>query len=195
VGYADDLTIFVESDTELQKALCIIENFKTGSGLAVNTEKSEILELKINSTTMGIPIKQAIKITGLHFCLNQAAMSQKNWEGVVNRIKYLTGSWKQRSLTKVGRANIIKAQLLPIISFVGSTLNLPLSYEKQISTVINQFLWAGGTEKEQRALCIKTRGEGGLSIPHIQSRLSASKCIWIQRLQGKNQASLSKTPI
>jgi hypothetical protein len=107
VGYADNLTIFVESDTKLQKALCIIENFKTGSGLAVYREKSEILEPGINSTTMGIPIKQTIKITGMHFCLNQAAMSQKNWEGVVNIIKSLTGSWKQRSLTEVGRANII----------------------------------------------------------------------------------------
>jgi hypothetical protein len=182
VGYADDRTIFVESETELQKALCIIEIFETGSGLAVNREKSEILELGINSTTMGIPIKQTIKITGMHFCLDQAAMSQNNWDGVVNRIKSLTRSWKQRSLTKVGCANIIKAQLLPIISFVGSRLNLPPSYEKQISTVINQFLWAGGTEKEQRALCIKTRGEGGLSIPHIQSRRSASKCMWIQCL-------------
>jgi hypothetical protein len=191
VGYADNLTIFVESDTELQKAHCIIENLETGLGLAVKREKSEILELGINSTTMGIPIKHTIKIMGMHFCLNQAAMSQKNWDGVVNIIKYLTGSGKQRSLTEVGRANIIKAQLLPIISFVGSTLNLPPSYEKQISTVINQFLWAGGTEKEQRALCIKTRGKGGLSIPHIQSRHSASKCIWIQRLQEENQGVFS----
>jgi hypothetical protein len=46
-GYADDLTIFVESDTELQKALCIIENFENGLGLAVNRETSEILELGI----------------------------------------------------------------------------------------------------------------------------------------------------
>jgi hypothetical protein len=132
VGYADNLTIFVESDTELQKALCIIENFKTGSGLAVNREKSEILELGIKSTTLGIPVKQTIKITGMHFCLDQVAMSQKNWYGLVNRIKTLTRSWKQQSLTEVGRANIIKAQLLPIISFVGSTLNLPPSYEKQL---------------------------------------------------------------
>jgi hypothetical protein len=119
VGYADDLTIFVEADTELQKALCIIENFETGSGLAVHREKSEKLELGIKSTTMGIPIKQTIKTMGMHFCLDQAAMSQKNWDGLVNIIKYLTRSWKQRSLTEVGRANIIKAQLLPIISFVG----------------------------------------------------------------------------
>jgi hypothetical protein len=79
-GYADDLTIFVEFDTELQKALCIIENFENGSGLAVNREKSEIIELGIKSTTIGIPVKQTITITGMHFCLNQANMSQNNWE-------------------------------------------------------------------------------------------------------------------
>jgi hypothetical protein len=55
----------------------------------------------------------------MHFCLNQADMSQKNWDGVVDRIKTLTRSWKQRCLTEVGRSNKIKAQLLPIISFVG----------------------------------------------------------------------------
>jgi hypothetical protein len=31
--------------SELQKAICIIEDFENGSGLAVNREKSEILEL------------------------------------------------------------------------------------------------------------------------------------------------------
>jgi hypothetical protein len=96
LGYADDLTIFVESDTELQKALCIIENFKNGSGLAVNREKSEILELGIKSTTIGILVKRTIKITGMHFCLNQADMSQKNWDGVcvcVCVIVYFQDRW------------------------------------------------------------------------------------------------------
>jgi hypothetical protein len=62
LGYADDLTIFVESNTELQKALCIIENFEKGSGLAVNREKSDILELGIKSTTIGIPVNKQYKL-------------------------------------------------------------------------------------------------------------------------------------
>jgi hypothetical protein len=116
----------------------------------------------------------------MHFGLDQAEMSQKNWDGVVDRIKSLTRSWKQRCQTEVGRSNIIKAQLLPIISFVGSTLSMPPRCEKQLSTAINQFMWAGGMEKEQSALCIKTRGKGGLSIPHLRSRLTAIRCQWIQ---------------
>jgi hypothetical protein len=114
---------------------------------------------------MGIPVKQTIKITGMLFCLNQAYMSQKNWDGVVDRIKTLTRSWKQRCLTEVGCSNIIKAQLLPIISFVGSKLSMPVRYEKQLSTAINQFLWAGGTEKEQRVLCINTRAKVDCQSP------------------------------
>jgi hypothetical protein len=62
---------------------------------------------------------------------------------------------------------------------------MPVRYEKQLSTAINQFLWAGGTEKEQRALCIKTRGKDGLPIPHLQSRLTAIRCQWKQRMQEK----------
>jgi hypothetical protein len=116
LGYADDLTIFVESDTELQKAVCIIEIFEKGSGLAVNREKSEILELGIKSTTIGIPVKKTIKITEMYFCLDQADMNQKNWDKVVEKIKVLTRSWKQRCLTEVGRSNKIKAQLLTIIN-------------------------------------------------------------------------------
>jgi hypothetical protein len=89
LGYADDLTIFVESDTELQKAVCIIEIFEKWSGLAVNREKSEILELGIKSTTIGIPVKKTIKITEMYFCLDQADMNQKNWDKVVEKIKVL----------------------------------------------------------------------------------------------------------
>jgi hypothetical protein len=125
---------------------------------------------------IGIPVKKILKITGMHFCLNQADISQKNWDEEVERIKVLTRSWKQRCLTEVGRSNIIKAQLLPIISFVRTKLSNPVRYEKQLSTAIHQFLWAGKAEKEQRALCIKTRGKGGLSIPHLQSRLTAIRC-------------------
>jgi hypothetical protein len=83
LGYADNLTLFVESYTELQKALCIIENFENGSVQAVNRKKSEILELGIKSTMIGIPVKQTIKITGMHSCLNQADMSQNNWDEIV----------------------------------------------------------------------------------------------------------------
>jgi hypothetical protein len=131
----------------------------------------------------------------MHFCLDQADI-QKNWDEVVERIKLLTRSWKQHCLTEVGRSNIIKAQLLPIISFVGTTLSMPVRYEKQLSTAIHQFLWAGKAEKEQRALSIKPRGEGGLSIPISDQASQQSGAAGYNECKKSRESSAwhSKTP-
>jgi hypothetical protein len=73
---------------------------------------------------------------------------------------------------------------MPHITFVGSSLRLPESYEKLFNTVIFQFLW-GKSEKERRSLCIKPRQDGGLAMPHISSRLRAIQCGWISKLRDK----------
>lgn len=171
LAFADDLTIFVEDNSELQKALRIIENFKEGSGLAINQEKSEILELNMKATTIGIPVHEVVKITGVRFCLDKQTINTKNWEAVLTRVKTLLNSWRQRYLTEIGRINIIKAQILPIITFVGASMALPESYEKLLNTEIFRFLWNAKSEKERRLLCVKKKSEGGLEVPHIASRL------------------------
>jgi hypothetical protein len=112
-------------------------------------------------------------------------MKKLNWDNVLQRVKKLLSSWRQRYITIIGRANIIKAQILPLITFVGTTLQLPESYEKSLNKEIFHFLWAGKSEKEKRTLCFKKQMDGGLAIPHIPSRLAAIKCSWIKRLKDK----------
>jgi hypothetical protein len=68
---------------------------------------------------------------------------------------------------------------------VGTTLQLPESYEKSQNKEIFHFLWVGQSEKEKRTLCFKKQMNGGLAIPHIPSRLAAIKCSWIKRLKDK----------
>jgi hypothetical protein len=126
--------------TELQKALRIIENFEHSTSLSVNRQKSEILELGVTSSTCDIPVREIIKIAGLNFCLDKQKMLNTNWESVVDRIKVLTRSWQQRYLTEIGRANIIKAHILPLITFVGTTLSLQVRIQKQVETIIHHFL-------------------------------------------------------
>jgi hypothetical protein len=99
-------------------------------------------------------------------------MLKKNWSSVHDKISNMTGNWNQRYVTEIGKTNIINAQVMPHITFVGSSLRLPESYEKLFNTVIFQFLW-GKSEKERRSLCIKPRQDGGLAMPHISSRLRA----------------------
>jgi hypothetical protein len=80
LAYADDLTIFVPNSKELEKAMCLIENFKAAAGLEVNKEKSEILELGTSSRLHGVPTKDTVKITGVHFCQDKSKMLKKKIE-------------------------------------------------------------------------------------------------------------------
>jgi hypothetical protein len=172
LAYADDLTIFVLNSKELEKAMCLIENFKAATGLEVNKEKSEILELGTSSRLHGVPTKHTVKITGVHFCLDKSKMLKKKWEENLNPVNTLLRSWKQRHVTLIGRANILKAQVLPIISFLGTTLDFPESYEKRLVRECFLFLWAGNSKKERLSLCYKDFNQGGLAVPHFKSRLS-----------------------
>jgi hypothetical protein len=183
LAFADDLTIFVPNSEELAKAMCLIENFKAATGLQVNKEKSEILELGAKSTLIRVPVKLKVKITDMWFCLDKTSMSDTNWSAVQDRISVLLRSWRQRHITVMGRANIIKAQILPILSFIGTTIELPVSYEKAIVRDCFHFLWNAKTEKERRALCHKDFKDGGLAVPHFKSRLVAIKCRLIRRMK------------
>ncbi len=184
LAYADDLTIFTKDNDELLKALRIIENFEEASGLAINRQKSEILELGVKANASGIPVSEMVKITGIHFCLDEATMINKNWTDVLDKVTKMTRNWQQRSLTEIGKTNIVNAQLMPHVTFVGSSMVLPEMYEKKLNKIIFQFLW-GKSEKECRSLCVKSRKEGGLAMPHIRSRLKAIQCCWIHKLRNK----------
>jgi hypothetical protein len=100
-----------------------------------------------------------------------------------NKVTKMLGNWRQRFLTEIGRTNIFCAQVLPHITFVGSSIGLPDRYEKLPNTQLFHFLWGAHTEKERCALCIKKKTEGGLAMPHIASKLRAIKSGWVQKLR------------
>jgi hypothetical protein len=121
----------------------------------VNKDKSETLELEIKSNSTCIPVKASVNITSLHFGLDKEAMQKLNWEEAYTKVRKLLKSWHQRYLTMTGKGNIIRSQIMPIITFAGSSTTLPKDYEKKFNSEIFTFLW-GGSEKERRSLCHKS---------------------------------------
>ena len=74
LAYADDLTIFLKNDDELEKALSIIASFKEISGLTINLEKSELLEIGIKTASTSIKVCNEVKITGTFFTMDKPRM-------------------------------------------------------------------------------------------------------------------------
>ena len=103
IAYADDLTIFVNSDDELRKALEIIASFRDISGLTVNIQKSEILEIGIKTSITEIKRCDQVKITGVLFTLDKERMVANNWDYAEKRVKDKIKGWQGRNLTEMGK--------------------------------------------------------------------------------------------
>jgi hypothetical protein len=70
IAYADDMTVFLKTAADLKRLLRIINEFAPISGLNVNLDKSEVLEMGIDASNCGLTVKTRITITGLIFSAN-----------------------------------------------------------------------------------------------------------------------------
>ena len=82
--YADDITLFLTDEKDLQNATEIINQFSEISGLILNSSKSEAMWLGSNKQRLDIPcgfaLKSQLKILGVYFsAIKQASMIEDNW--------------------------------------------------------------------------------------------------------------------
>merc|ERR1739842_41988 len=125
-AFADDLTLLLKNNHELKTVLKILKDYKEITGLDINYNKSEILELNYSyDINIGIPLKKKVKITGIWFALDHELMMKQNWNDACAKVSGKLNIWKGRNLSEVGRSNIIKAQISPIILYTATVIPLP----------------------------------------------------------------------
>ena len=87
----------------------------------------------------------------------------------------------------MNKSTIVKAQISPIVLYVGNVIPLPEDAEKNLSKLTYKFI-GNGSEKESRALLCKKREGGGLEIPNWKARCGSAMALWTVK------ASQSKKP-
>jgi hypothetical protein len=180
--YAEDMTPFARNAFDLKRIISTINAFSPLDGLSINMDKSEVLELGMSAEGVGLRIAEEVTITGMTFSKDGEAMRSKNWGRVRDKAKRLFNAWSGRRLTIIGKANIIRAQIQPLVIFAGSTSIMPRNIEKELVTAQSRFLWHGN-DKEKRLLMHKSLEDGGLNIHHWRSRLAGLHSKWISRMQ------------
>jgi hypothetical protein len=93
IAYADDLTVFLRTSKDLRHLLALIRSFAPISGLHINVEKTEAMELGVSAFDCGIQVKTEMTITGLVFCKNPIKISDSNWNTVYTRVKKKLDGW------------------------------------------------------------------------------------------------------
>ena len=186
--FADDMTLFIKDKQSLKKALSIIEAFKDISGLEVNRDKSEIIEINTECTeSCRIKVVDKMKVTGIWFCMDKEAMEKLNWESVMAKVSSKLNSWRGRNLTEIGKSNVIKAQITPIIMYTAKVVTMPHNIEKDLSRMLYRFL-GNNTEKETRALLCQKRENGGLEMPNLRAKIRSALALWAVKATSTSKA-------
>ena len=173
----------------MENLLATIDKFSKVSGLEVNKTKSEclILDFEMNlssheSTMLGVPLVDNLKILGHHFGKNKMVCDYHNFYSKLSKYDKIVNTWKQRSLTIIGRNLLINALLNSLFSFNAQIEHPPVEFLKEMELKNKNFLWDGGVSKISHHSIIGDFPQGGIRYKDLDSYLTAINLKFIVRL-------------
>lgn len=197
VGYADDIAIITSNKESIIESLKTYEEFSKVSGLCLNADKTEVMNLRkddkdfIITKTYGkcnkINFINKIKICGKVFSNDLNAEFQHNIRDKIDKLEKQLCMWKKRNLTTEG--NIIVAKTFGLSQIIYMLQNTHYSDKilKEVEKKVYQFIWKG-TDRIKRDILKRDYCEGGLKAPCIFSLDKALKLKQLIRTSNTNHS-------
>ena len=199
--YADDTTLFIKSESDLESALNIIDSFGNVSGLKLNRKKSVILPIGgferdyfSTSNVRWLKNDEYIKIAGIYFGAKQEASKiDLNWKSKIEDIMKVIKAWSHRHISLYGKIIICKTYLLSKINYIIQSLSLPSAVLDEIDRILFKFIWQKKFsnkktfEKVKRSVMCKKFSEGGLNMVSVKDQQIAFQLKWIKVLARDSQ--------
>ncbi|MBN3281143.1 YTX2 protein, partial [Polyodon spathula] len=187
-AYADDVTVFVRGDADVQALQQTLNEFQRASSARVNWAKCDTFlsggwdegtppflpeGLKWNRT--------GIKVLGVY--LGTENYMKKNWEGLLDRVRGRLQRWKGllAQLSFKGRVLVINNLVASSLWHKLVCLDPPQGLVKEIQSVLLEFFWSGRHSLRPAVLYLPS-DEGGQGLVSIASRVAAFRLQAVQRL-------------
>ena len=195
IMYADDMSLILKNNNCLAKALKIIEEFSTFSGLLLNRNKSLGMWLGNNvdqevetENLKWLEDKDNMKILGVYFNRkSEASLLRDNWDKRKEEIEQSISSWNKRNPSLIGKVLVAKTFLLSKMNFAIQSLNASPEFLDTIDKLIFKFLWksntnVNGREKIKKKVLCKDYAEGGLKMIQICDQQKVMLMKWLFKL-------------
>ncbi|CAI6007791.1 unnamed protein product [Closterium sp. NIES-65] len=174
VGYADDTSILLRGEGQLQEVVEVLDMFGKQSGLKVNCDKSVVVPLGCNrgtATPQGMPYKwsereEPERLLGIWITPNGDA--GPSWKKAHERIKEELRKWEAQYLTTTARVAVISCYVLPVLMFQAQVYSPPYEVWEKIRKLGHAFVSAGEVAEEKifilwsAYLACLPRKDGGL---------------------------------
>jgi len=182
--YADDTFLsLTDEGTSLKEAFNTIESFSKISGLLLNKEKTEILNINNRYNKDNAWLKDNVRLLGIILNKNVTTMIKNNFSSKIKEIQDCLKIWKMRNLSIIGKINIIKSlassKLIHAMSVLPSP---PETFFKDLDKVLYQFIWNSKIDRIKRKTLIGTYINGGLNMVDCASQCKALKLKWLYKI-------------
>ena len=173
VAYADDIAVITTNTNEAIKAIFReYDKLTKSSGLALNADKTEILNLSENgnSTTwvqydsLNLEIKhcESTTVCGNYLSLDFNKMYEKNTLDKITKLETQLTRWKGRNLSLNGKMMIIKTFAISQLIFTSQFQNIRPKDMRKIEHLCYTFAW-NGRDRVRRAVIKSDRSKGGIN--------------------------------
>ena len=201
--YADDTTLFMKDEKDIEHAINIIEEFALFSGLRLNRAKTMGMWLgkrkndlnEVLNLNWKTGIGATIKILGVVFSNNKVASEvNENWEKCINKILENINRWEKRDLSIYGKVCITKVFLISQLVYLMQGLIMPDNYIKKVNRIIFKFLWKKrynnrkAFEKVKRVVVCSNYENGGLKMINIEDMQKGFILNWVRKLSNESGA-------
>jgi hypothetical protein len=190
VGYADDIAIITADKESIIESLKIYENFSMASGLFLNADKTEIMNLKkyvkesvkmkMYNKNNDIKFVNKIKICGKLFANNLQDEFAVNVREKVDKLERQLSMWSKRKLTVEGNIKVAKTFGISQIIYMLQNTHYPDKVIKEVEKKVYKFIW-NGNDRIKRETLKKDYNLKGLKAPCISSLDKALKIKQILR--------------
>jgi hypothetical protein len=180
------LSVFLQDESEIEKAIKIIQTFGKYSGLELNKSKTKLLVLgknkaRYNTKINDVEVVQNIKCLGIYIGHNKVFCEEKNWNDRILNMQQILNLWKKRDLTLLGKVSIMKSLAIPKILYAVTCTVTPDWVPSYVNKILFNFLWSGN-DKIKRDTVIGNIDRGGLGMIDFKIFANAIKASWIDRI-------------
>ena len=175
-AYADDVTIIIKNQRELDIVNEHLSMYEKVSGSKLNQDKTEGVWFGRNETKPKVSIKDTETMTVLGITFSNNNSYEKNWNEKEKIIKEELDKWENKSCCYKTKIIIIKTFILSKLLFLATIFPPQDQTMKKINKTVVNFIWGTTREVTERNLLYKKRNHGGLGAVDLSLKLRVAFC-------------------